>query len=314
MDTGNFISSYENRLKELIRAGDTHNMVEYMLDCAPLVEAYYDKTPKTESFDKVFGTKIVHGTQRKELYRQYLQTVENYKGNDVIDKYNPEKTEDIDNKICLNCGDRNFSLNEHTSQITCHSCGLCEFFLGEGVTFKEEHENFEKIISYTYKRDNHFNEWLLQFQARESTNIPPDVIDRLRSELKKQKIKSLQEITHTKIRGLLRKLRLNKYYEHVPYITNILNGIHPPRMEQALEDKLRKMFKEIQEPFDRNCPKERKNFLSYSYVLYKFCELLSEDDYLNCFPLLKSKEKLHQQDVIWKKICRDLQWEFIPTV
>jgi len=85
-------------------------------------------------------------------------------------------------------------------------------------------------------------------------------------------------------------------------------------MEQVTEDKLRKMFKDIQEPFDRNCPKERKNFLSYSYVLYKFCELLGEDEFLGCFPLLKSKEKLHHQDVIWKKICKDLQWEFIPTV
>ena len=58
----------------------------------------------------------------------------------------------------------------------------------------------------------------------------------------------------------------------------------------------------------------RKNFLSYSYVLYKFCELLGEDEYLQYFPLLKSKEKLYQQDVIWKKICSDLQWEYIPTI
>ena len=59
---------------------------------------------------------------------------------------------------------------------------------------------------------------------------------------------------------------------------------------------------------------ERKNFLSYSYVLFKFCELLGEDEYLQYFPLLKSKEKLYQQDLIWKKICTDLLWEFIPTV
>ena len=36
--------------------------------------------------------------------------------------------------------------------------------------------------------------------------------------------------------------------------------------------------------------------------------------YLKYFPLLKSKEKLYQQDVIWKKICKDLQWEYIPTI
>ena len=85
-------------------------------------------------------------------------------------------------------------------------------------------------------------------------------------------------------------------------------------MSQELEECLRMMFKDIQKPFDTHCPVERKNFLSYSYVLYKFCELLSEDEYLQYFPLLKSKEKLYQQDVIWKMICQDLKWEFIPTV
>ena len=93
-----------------------------------------------------------------------------------------------------------------------------------------------------------------------------------------------------------------------------MNGIKPPNMPQQLEETLRIMFKDIQKPFDDNCPTERKNFLSYSYVLYKFCELLSEDEYLQYFPLLKSKEKLYHQDVIWKKICYDLRWEYIPTV
>lgn len=74
------------------------------------------------------------------------------------------------------------------------------------------------------------------------------------------------------------------------------------------------MFRDVQEPFNIHCPESRKNFLSYSYVLYKFCELLGEDDFLPCFPLLKSKEKLYQQDVIWKKICNELKWEFISTV
>jgi hypothetical protein len=74
------------------------------------------------------------------------------------------------------------------------------------------------------------------------------------------------------------------------------------------------MFAEIQEPFQRNKPPERKNFLSYSFTLYKFCELLGEDSMLVYFPLLKSNEKLYKQDQIWKKICKDLRWEFIPSI
>ena len=50
------------------------------------------------------------------------------------------------------------------------------------------------------------------------------------------------------------------------------------------------------------------------YVLYKFCELLGEDAVGQHFQLLKSHEKLHAQDVIWKKICKDLQWEFIRSI
>lgn len=55
------------------------------------------------------------------------------------------------------------------------------------------------------------------------------------------------------------------------------------------------------------CPARR-------YTLYKLCELLGEDKYLQFFPLLKSNEKLYKQDQIWKKICQDLRWEFIPSV
>lgn len=39
-----------------------------------------------------------------------------------------------------------------------------------------------------------------------------------------------------------------------------------------------------------------------------------EDEYLQYFPLLKSNEKLYAQDQIWKKICKDLRWEFIASV
>ena len=74
------------------------------------------------------------------------------------------------------------------------------------------------------------------------------------------------------------------------------------------------MFKEIQMPFMKHCPESRKNFLSYSYVLHKFCELLEFDHLLEYFPLLKSREKLHQQDVIWEKICKDVQWQYIPSL
>ena len=74
------------------------------------------------------------------------------------------------------------------------------------------------------------------------------------------------------------------------------------------------MFKEMQEPFALYCPKTRKNFLNYSFTLHKCFQLLDLDDFLPCFPLLKSNEKLKEQDYLWKKICNYLGWEFIPSI
>ena len=38
------------------------------------------------------------------------------------------------------------------------------------------------------------------------------------------------------------------------------------------------------------------------------------NEFLDSFPLLKSREKLHQQDIIWKQICEFLNWEFIKSI
>ena len=113
---------------------------------------------------------------------------------------------------------------------------------------------------------------------------------------------------------ILKKLKFNKYYEHIYYIIYRLNGISPPNFSPELEEKLRNMFKEIQGPFLKHCPDKRKNFLSYSYVLFKFCQLLEKDEYLKHFSLLKSREKLHVQDQIWRKICLEVRWEFIQPI
>ena len=312
---GNFLSRYTNKVaswKKLILEDPDNKsryeteMSDYIIKCMPFLEQHTDDIDREVSTDNVFNCKETSGLQRKDIFNDYLAEVENINTDRPIKK-NVDK--------CPRCPESRMFHFTDTSDLVCEGCGLIVAnLISEELTYREEQETSEKVVNYSYKRENHFNEWLSQFQAQETTNIPTEVIEQLRSELKKIKVKNVEEITHARVRGLLKKLKLNKYYEHVPYITNILSGISPPKMPQELEERLRIMFKDIQKPFDKNCPTERKNFLSYSYVLYKFCELLSEDSYLKYFPLLKSKEKLYQQDVIWKKICNDLQWEYIPTI
>lgn len=285
-------------------------LCDYLLSAMSHIREYTSEVGEvTAESQKALGVNITmrKGVQRKDIYKKYLVEVE---GDTVI----TSSKSDHFFVPCRGCGKKHTRIHDDAvSEEICQECGYSEYIQGEEVGFKEEQE-MEKNIVYSYKRENHFNEWVSQFQAKESTSVPDEVVSQLRSEFKKQKIKDLSEITHEKVKGLLKKLDKSKYYEHVPYITTILNGIQPPTMPQVLEDKLRLMFYQIQKPFEKHKPLKRKNFLSYAYVLYKFCELLSEDQYLPCFPLLKSTEKLHVQDTIWKRICDELHWEYIPTV
>ena len=79
-----------------------------------------------------------------------------------------------------------------------------------------------------------------------------------------------------------------------------------PNFSRSDEMKIKKMFDDIQKPFAKHCPGDRKNFLNYSYFLHKACELLDLDDYIAYFPLLKNDEKLRQHDKIWKNICKEV--------
>jgi hypothetical protein len=144
--------------------------------------------------------------------------------------------------------------------------------------------------------------------------IPQDVFDQIIAELKKQRITDFKNLKYKQMREVLRKLKLNRQYDHIPFIISRLNGSIAPVMTRETEEKLRHMFKEIQPSFQKHCPKNRRNFLSYSYVLYKFCELLGMDEFLGSFPLLKNRDKLYQQSKVWEQICHDMSWQYLRNV
>ena len=162
----------------------------------------------------------------------------------------------------------------------------------------------------------HYHEWLSQFQAKQSPHIPDEVYQEILDELEKHRFKDLSKLTYDKlsfVKKILKNLGYAQYYEHTTYIISKLTNKPPPTLNREDEEELKKMFDLIQEPFEKHCPKSRINFLNYSYVLHKFCELLELDEFLKCFPLLKSVDKLRMQDEIWKNICKELKWEFIPS-
>ena len=243
--------------------------------------------------------------RRDALLDQYLQRMDPMYNRPSIQASNDSSF------TCDACGeDMKVSINDAT--VSCPECGFHKLILMDSD--KPSYKDPPREVSYyAYKRINHFNEWLAQFQAKESTEIPEEVFENIQAQIYKERLQA-SSLNRSKIREILKKLKYNSYYEHVPHILSRLNGHTAPVMDREMEEKLRYLFKEIQPSFQRHCPAERSNFLSYSYVLYKLCELLELDSFLHCFPLLKNRDKLYAQDKIWEKICKDLQWEFIRSI
>lgn len=306
------LEATENEIKNISK-DEEHN--EYYLNVIPILKKYSDMDTKVEKketvdimdmFSKDFRTKKNESSNKGQLYKEYINVTDNQ----IIDNEEEKET-----YVCT-CCKVPFLVSQIESLLICPKCGKAEQFFDisvQGMTYEQEITS-EVNVSFSYKRINHFNEWLAQFQAKESTEIPMELLDLLTKEFKKERIRDMSQITTKKVKEYLKKLNYNKYYEHTTHITNMLNGIQPPTMDPILEERLRNMFRQIQAPFEKHKPKERSNFLSYSYCLYKFCELLGEDTFKKQFSLLKSREKLYQQDCIWKKICSELRWEFIATI
>lgn len=100
-------------------------------------------------------------------------------------------------------------------------------------------------------------------QAKENFEISDQVLESIMTELYNQRVET-KDITAKKVREVLKTLKLRKAYEHVAQITSKLTGSTPLLLPPEAEEKCRLMFIAVQPAFEKHCPKDRKNFLSYS--------------------------------------------------
>jgi hypothetical protein len=172
-----------------------------------------------------------------------------------------------------------------------------------------------RLTTYIYKRTNHFLDHLKRVQAKQSSSVKPEILSIVENELRKERIlRGDSRITTAKIRAILKKLKLQKHYTYVFQITAKLSGRAPPSLTPVQEEKLLEMFQSIQGPFDKHCPPDRTNMLNYSYILRKFTQILGWHELMDFFPLLKSRSKVHSQDILWKKICEEANFPFHKSI
>jgi hypothetical protein len=244
--------------------------------------------------------------QSRKFYQQYWKNVNR-------DYLNPQDFVQGTDR-CPFCETGEMVPQEEDGILICNDTKCSKFVMHMVDSAKPNNKEPPNEVSYTaYIRLNHFKEILSQFQAKETTQIPPEVIETIRARIKKERITDIKLINYDKMREILRKLGLNKYFEHIQFI-NSLFGIKPPVMTEELHETLCVLFIEIQQPWAIHCPPNRTNFFNYTYTLFQLCVLLDQTQYLPYIPMMKDRDKQLEQDMIWKAVCNDLDWEYFPTI
>lgn len=284
--------------------------MDYYDNAGDLITDYYELRDKSSDETKEKKNIMEFLSNKKDKQVQTEQKLSNRAN--LFEKYCQRvdgiriKHDDGSNRVkyCIECNIEKI-LDMAESAYICPFCGDSEI-----IILDEDRQ----IKDYSpYRRLNHFREWLNQFQAKQSPDIPEQVFIDIVKELNKNRITDLGILNKKNMKAILKKLGYNIYYEHVAYIINKLNNLPPPKITRDMEKLFISMFFQIQDPWEQYKQADRKNFLSYSYVLNKFCELLELDHLLDCFPLHKDPDKIMENDMIWEKICKQLNWEYISS-
>jgi hypothetical protein len=294
-------------------------LCEYLLDSAQIIEKYIRLETRESELLNLNELSEEISLELNEINEKKTDLVEEY-----LLKFEPESkmhkmTIKHESLICSDC---NVTFTIANSYLVCPLCGICKNTIEQAneLSYKEK-QDYDYRPQFTYDKKSHLEDWLRRFQNKEARAIPQDVLDKVILEAKKERINDLNALTEEKVKRYLKKLNLNDYYDNVIGIINRLNGRPPFTLTQEIEEKIKKMFQQIQEPYEKFKPPSRKNFLSYSYTLCKFFQILNLHEFARYFPLLKSNDKLRQQDDIFKKIVghmseidKTTKWVFYPSV
>lgn len=321
--TGKSNSDLETKLQDLTQ--EKHLLecnteeIDYLLNCSNLISDFIELERRERE--------LLNEQRLSDTLNTELNTVTSKK-NELVDAYlslfepdycNTNKNYLLEIPRCKQC---NVPYDTENSFMVCPLCGICIATIEQAneLSYKER-QDYDYRPQFTYDKRTHLEDWLRRFQAKENRSIPQEILDKVILEAKKERIQDLNMLTEEKVKRYLKKLNLNEYYDNVIGIINRINSRPPFRLTSEIEDKIKTMFQQIQDPYEKFKPPNRKNFLSYSYTLCKFFQILGLHEFAKYFPLLKSTDKLRQQDDIFKKIVGHMsqvdpstKWVFYPSI
>jgi hypothetical protein len=209
----------------------------------------------------------------------------------------------------------------NASELICEACGNTQLL--SGTVFEDDqfyYQEGQRTKHGNYDPTKHCRIWVERIQAREATDIPPALIDKIKTCIVRDRIRDIRRVSCAQIRKYLQQTDNSKYNEHIPLIRKLLTGLIPPQLtDHELQliniyfDKAIRIFEEVKPPDKTNCP-------YHPYFIYKIIEqILKPNDsdrkkeILSCIHL-QSFQTLCANDIIWMPICARIpEFTYIPT-
>lgn len=311
-------SNLEKQKQELLS-----EEIGYYMDMMDLLTAYYLDTPNAVSITSEELGPCSNSKQVVTNLKEYMNTRTTVNKTKIYEEYLYRLNQDASKQsvkynvtrgTCSNCSQPQ-TLDVTLSLYICESCGNCTHaHVDTEMSCYVKNPVLEMNNSFSYKRFDHFVKWLDRFHNTEKSKVPQHILELIQKELKKLLHNDSASLTKQNILEILKTTGNSKYSSQVLQILNKIKNEKSPTLPIQVQQRMKIMFMQTQKPFAQICPQDRTNFLSYSYVIRKFLELLNLPEYIDYFPLLKSKDKLHQQDQLWRKICQQLGWTYKPSI
>ena len=256
--------------------------------------------------------------------KQYIKFVESSDIFDLIKRYEnssvAKQVKEIPYESCEKCSTK-MTVIPNMSELICETCGNTQML--SGTVFEDDqfyYQEGQRTKHGTYDPTKHCRIWVERIQAREATDIPPTIIDKIKTCIVRDRIRDIKRISCPQIRKYLQQTENSKYNEHIPLIRKLLTGIIPPQLtDHELQliniyfDKVIRIFDEVKPPDKTNCP-------YHPYFIYKIIEQIikpNESDrkkeILSCIHL-QSFQTLCANDIIWMPICARIpEFTYVPT-
>jgi hypothetical protein len=210
---------------------------------------------------------------------------------------------------CELCGGP-MKLSPETATAVCVACcieiAVCAF------DSKSSFDTYSEVTQ-DYKRVRTAMEILYCRQGKELVEIPNIIYDALNNELKTYNRPKNRHIKQSFVKQVLAKMKLSKYYKHIPYIHQTWLEIKIDSIPDDMVATLKYWFIRV----DAMWPST--HYIVYDFVWYKLIESqiskgdVRFDKYKNLFKLGSDITGVSALSSIWRDICRKICLPFIET-